>query len=219
MTFVTQFNLFAAQVDGRFVAVASKAERVVLFDRASCLGIEQFVGVFGRRQEPDAGQVHAEAVDRLHAESRMFAGVVLVFDPVGELLVECTERREIEVSHEKLIADAAEEPFDLSFRGRISNGRMTKNTADASAHECDFLAAIDRTVVDQQLLRQASFVERGAECLDHRIGVFVEEEFSVTQHATGVVDEGDQFGLPPLVRTHAGQTWYRPARAGWRIAC
>jgi hypothetical protein len=34
-------------------------------------------------------------------------GVVVVFDPVGELAVEGLERREVELADEELVADAA----------------------------------------------------------------------------------------------------------------
>ena len=115
-----------------------------------------------------------------------------------ELLVEFLKRREIEFPHEKLVANTAEESLDLSLGGGVPHGGMAEDTADAGADERNLLTAIDRTVVDQQLLRNASFVERGADRLDHRIGVLLEEEFAVTQHATGVIDEGDQFGLSSL---------------------
>lgn len=42
-----------------------------------------------------------------------------------------------------------------------------------------------------------AFVCLASISLDHRIGVFIEEELSVTQHAAGVVKEGDQLGLSP----------------------
>ena len=47
----------------------------------------------------------------------MKGGVVFLFDPVRELLVEPVQRREVEIPHEELVADAAEEPFDFAFRG------------------------------------------------------------------------------------------------------
>ncbi len=46
MTFVTQVNLATAEVDGRFVACAAEAERVVFFDLTFRFGIEQLVSVF-----------------------------------------------------------------------------------------------------------------------------------------------------------------------------
>ena len=65
---VAELDLLVAQVDGGFVAAAGEAEGVVFFDLPGGLGVEEFVVVFGRRQEADAGQVDAEAVDGLHAD-------------------------------------------------------------------------------------------------------------------------------------------------------
>ena len=64
MTLIAKLDLLATQVDGRLVAVASEAERVVLFDAASRLGVEQFVGVFRGREEANPRQVDTESVDR-----------------------------------------------------------------------------------------------------------------------------------------------------------
>ena len=51
MPLVAYVDLFAAQIDWSFIAFALKTERVVLFDRASRLGVEQFVGVLRGGQE------------------------------------------------------------------------------------------------------------------------------------------------------------------------
>ena len=80
---VAELNFLVAQVDGGFVAAAGEAEGVVFFDLPGGLGVEEFVVVFGRCQEADAGQVDAEAVDGLHADGVVEHGVVVVFDPVG----------------------------------------------------------------------------------------------------------------------------------------
>ena len=56
MAFVPQLHFLATQVDGRFVADTLEAKRVVLFDGANRLGVEQFVGALGRREEADARQ-------------------------------------------------------------------------------------------------------------------------------------------------------------------
>ena len=97
------------------------------------LGVEEFVVVFGGRQEADAGQVDAEAVDRLHAEGVVFGGVVLLFDPVGELAVEGFERGEVELADEELVADAAEEALDLALGGGVPDGGVAEDAADAGA--------------------------------------------------------------------------------------
>ncbi len=80
---VAELNFLVAQVDRSFVAAAGEAKGVVFFDLAGGLGEEEFVVVFGGRQEADAGQVDAEAVDGLHADGVVEHGVVVVFDPVG----------------------------------------------------------------------------------------------------------------------------------------
>ncbi|MFT5527166.1 MAG: hypothetical protein ACI9HK_005148 [Pirellulaceae bacterium] len=175
VTFVSQLGLLAAHVDGRFVADSLKAEGVVLFDRASFLGIEQLVGILGGVEEADTGQVDAEAVDRLHAEGRVFSCVVVVFDPLSELFVELTERGKVEVANEKLVTDSAKEPLDLSLGGSVSNGRVTEDTTNSGANEGDFLTAVDGTVIDQQSLGHSAFIEGCSDRIDHRVGVLLEK--------------------------------------------
>ena len=178
--------------------------------------------MFGGRQEADAGQVDAEAVDGLHADGVVRHGVVVVFDPVGELAVEGFERGEVELSDEELVADAAEEAFDFALGGGVADGGVAQDAADAGADEGDFLGAVDGAVVDEELLGDAAFVEGGADGLHQGVDVFLEEELAVAEDAAGVVDEGDELGLlaalPSGVQRRA-RTWCRPARVGWRISC
>ena len=96
---------------------------------------------------------------------------------------------------EELIADAAEEAFDLALGGGVADGGMAQDAADAGADEGDLLAGVDRTVVDEQLLGDAAFVEGGADGLHQGVDVFLEEELAVAEDAAGVVDKGDQPGL------------------------
>ena len=151
--------------------------------------------MFGGRQEADACQVDAEAVDGLHADGVVRGGVVVVFDPVGELAVEGFEGGEVELADEELIAAAAEESFDFALGGGIADGGVAQDAADAGADQGDLLAAVDRAVIDQQLFGDAAFVEGGADGLDEGIDVFLEEELAVAEDAAGVVDEGDEPGL------------------------
>jgi hypothetical protein len=113
---VAELDLLVAEIDGGFVASSGEAEGVVFLDLAGGLGVEQFVVVFGRRQEADAGEVDAEAVEGFHADGVMLDRVVVVFTPVGELAVEGFEGREVELFDEELVADAAEEAFDFALR-------------------------------------------------------------------------------------------------------
>ena len=160
---VAELDRLVAQVDGGFVASAAEAEGVVFFDLPVGLGVEEFVVVFGRRQEVDAGEVDAEAVDGLHAEGVVRQGVVVVFDPEGELPIESFEGGEVELADQELVADTAEEAFDFALGGGVADGGMAQDTADAGTDEGDLLAAVDGAVVDQKLLRNAAFVEGGAE--------------------------------------------------------
>ena len=151
--------------------------------------------MFRRRQEADAGQVDAEAVDGLHADGVVRHGVVVVFDPVGELAVEGFERGEVELLHQELIADPAKEAFDLALGGGVADGGMPQDAADAGADEGDLLGAVDGAVIDEKLLGDAAFVEGGADGLHEGVDVFLEEELAVAEDPAGVVDEGDEFGL------------------------
>ena len=80
---------------------------------------------------------------------------------------------------------------------------MAEQAADAGADEGDFLATVDRAVVDEELLGNAAFVEGGADGLDQGIDVLLEEELAVAEDAAGVVEEGDQLGLFAS-RSHPG---------------
>ena len=163
---VAELDFLVAQVDGGFITLAQETEGVVFFDLADGLGIEEFVVGFGRRQEADAGQVDAEAVDGLHAQAVVLGGVVVAFDPVGELAVESFEGGKIELADEELVADAAEKAFDLALGGSVSDSGMAQDAADAGTDQGDLLGAVDRAVVDEKLLGDAAFVEGSAEGLD-----------------------------------------------------
>src|SRR5208337_2312995 len=81
------------------------------------------------------------------------------------------------------------------------DGGMPEDATDAGANEGDFLAAVDRAVIDEKLLGEAAFVEGGADGPHQGIDVFVEEELAVAEDAAGVVDKGDEPGL--LARSRA----------------
>jgi len=109
---VAELDFEAAEVGGCFVAAILEAECIVFFDGAAGLGVEEFVVVFGGGEEADARQVDAESVDGFESDGIVGGGVVLLFDPVGELAVEGFEGGEVEGADEELIADAAEKAFD-----------------------------------------------------------------------------------------------------------
>src|SRR5262249_8276996 len=94
-----------------------------------------------------------------------------------------------------LIAGAAEKTLDLSLGRGIAHSRVAQNTADTGADEGDLLTAVDRAVVDEELLGDAAFVEGGADGLDEGVDVFLEEKLAMAEDAAGVVEEGDELGL------------------------
>ena len=188
-------DFLVAEVGGGFVASDLEAKRVVAFDLPGGLGVEEFVVVLGGGQEAYAGEVDAEAIDGFHADGVVLGGVVVAFDPLGELAVEVFEGGEVELLDEELVADAAEEAFDLSLGGSVADGGVPEDTADAGADEGDLLAAVDRAVVVEQLLGHAAFVEGGADGLDQGVDVFFAEELAVAENAAGAIDEGDDLGL------------------------
>lgn len=160
MSLVAERDFLAPQIDGRFVTLAMEAERVVFFDAANRFGVEQFVGVLRRREKANPFEIHAEAVDWFHSQGGMNGGVVVVFDPVGELRVERLDRTEVEVADQELVADTAKEAFDFAFRGGVPDGGVTEDAAHAGGDQRDFLAAVDRTVVDIELFGKAAFIKR-----------------------------------------------------------
>ena len=69
MAFMTQRDFSPAQVDRRLITLAAKAERVVLFDVTLGLGEEHFVGIFARREKPDAAILVQNAEELLTSHS------------------------------------------------------------------------------------------------------------------------------------------------------
>ena len=183
------------QVARGFEAEGFEGEGVVGADVAFFLDEEQFVVGLVGRQEADAAAVEGEAVDRLHAEDGVELGVVVFLDPVRELAVEGFEAGEVELAAKELIADGAEKALDFSLGGGVADRRVGEEAADAGADVGDFLGGVDGAVVDVQRVRDAAFVEGGAEGLDQGVDVFLEEELAVAADAAGVIDEGDEPGL------------------------
>ena len=54
---------------------------------------------------------------------------------------------------------------------------------------------LGKSIIFAKNRKHARFI---AERFDHRVGILLEEELSMTQHATGVVNECDQLGLSPV---------------------
>ena len=55
----------------------------------------------------------------------MHGSVVILFDPVRELLIELVNRRQLEIANQELIANSSKEAFDLSPGSRIADCRVT----------------------------------------------------------------------------------------------
>lgn len=76
------------QVPWRFKAERFEGERVVGTDVTFLFNEEQLIiGLVGR-EESNPFAIQRIAVDRTHAQDGMNLGVVLLFDPLGELAVE-----------------------------------------------------------------------------------------------------------------------------------
>lgn len=88
MTFVANVDFLIAEINGRFVASVGEAEGVVFFDFPCGFGVEEFVAMFGGRQEFDAIEIDAEAIDRFHVDGIVSGSIVILFDPLRELLIE-----------------------------------------------------------------------------------------------------------------------------------
>jgi len=76
-------------------------------------------------------------------------GVVLLLDPEGELAIESFQRGQVECADEELIADAAEEAFDLALGGGVADVGVSEQAADAGGDEGDFLGTVDRSIIDE----------------------------------------------------------------------
>ena len=89
---------------------------VVYADFAGGFEIEEFLVELALMEVSDTAQIEAEAVEGTHAKGGMFTEVVGIFDPASEVVVEFFEAgNEVEILVEVLVANGAEEAFDLSF--------------------------------------------------------------------------------------------------------
>ncbi len=73
----------------------------------------------------------------------MFGGVIGVFEPAVELLVEFGEFvGGLEVASEELIPNGAKEAFDLAFGGSVSNRCVDEQGAEAGTDGGEFLGDV-----------------------------------------------------------------------------
>jgi len=107
---------FSAEVAGCFVAGVLELEAVINADFSGLFEVEEFLVELALVEVADAVEVESEAVKGAHAEGAVFAEVIGVFDPVGEVFVEFLKVADvIKILVEVLVADGAEEAFDFSF--------------------------------------------------------------------------------------------------------
>jgi len=173
-----------AKVAGCFVAGVLELEGVVGANFAGGLEVEEFLVELAVVEVSDTAEVEAETVERTHAEGGVFAEVVGVFDPVGEVVVELFEVGDVfEVLVEILITNGAEEAFDFSFCGAVAYGCVDENGAEAGADLMEFFGGVVGAVVGVDGLGDATFVEGALEALDEVLGVVVIEELGVGDDA------------------------------------
>ena len=61
-------------------------------------------------------EIQTESVEGLHSQGRVLTGVVGVFNPADELLVELLDAEDVaEIADKELVTDGAEKPFYLAF--------------------------------------------------------------------------------------------------------
>src|SRR5690606_13460302 len=74
---------------------------------------EQLVVGFVWRQETEAPEIEAEAVDGTHLEHRVLTGVILILDPAVEGQIERLDAAEVEALAKKGFSSRAKKSFDL----------------------------------------------------------------------------------------------------------
>ncbi len=185
-----------AQVAGGFEADGVEAKCVVSADFSGAFKEEEFaiVGVIG-----DAAyevEIKAEAVDGFHAEGGVLAYVVGAFDPLGELVIELAQVADVaQVADEELVSNGAEEAFDFSFGGPVSDRCVDEDGAEPGANEAEFLGGVVGAVIDIDGFGDAAFVEGGLEAVDEVDGVVGRIEGTMGDDAGGIVYEADEEGF------------------------
>jgi hypothetical protein len=107
---------FVAEVAGCFVTGVLELEGIVGANSSGGFEVEKFLVELALVEVSDSTKVEAEAIEWTHADGRVFAAVIGVLDPTGEVLVEFFKVADvIEILIEILISNGAEEAFDFSF--------------------------------------------------------------------------------------------------------
>ena len=187
---------FSAQVARSFVTCGLEGESVVDANFASGFEVEELVVKLGIRKKAKAADIEFEAVDGLHPKGGVVAGVIGVFDPTIEEIVEFFQGADVvEISGEELVADGAEEAFDFALCCSVAHGSMDEDGAESGADLGELFGRIVRAVVGVNSFGDAAFEEGVLETTDEVEGVVFVIEAGIGDDAGGVVDEGDKIDL------------------------
>lgn len=166
---------------------------VVDADFARGFEVEKFVIEFGVREEEEATDVELEAVDGLHAKGGVLPGMIGVFDPAVEEVVEFFQGADVvEILGKELVAHGAEEAFDFTFGGSIPHGGVDEDGAEAGANLGELFGRIVGAVIGVDGFGDAAFEEGVLEATDEVEGVVFVIEAGIGDDARGVIDEGDK---------------------------
>ncbi len=136
----------------------------------------------------------------------MYAAVIGVLDPAGELVVELLQALDVaEIADEELVPHGAEEAFDFAFGGTVPDRRVDQHGAEAGANDAELLGAIVRTVVHIDRLGQAALVEGGLEAVDEVGSVIRGVKGAMGDHTRSVVNEADEVGLDGWLPESVGE--------------
>lgn len=187
---------FPAKIAGGFVADFLELEGVVGAHFSGLFEVEKLLVELALVEVTDAAQVEAEAVEWAHAEGAVISEVVGVFDPVGEVFVEFLQTGNvIKVLDEVLVADGAEEAFDLAFGSSVADGGVDEDGAEAGADLAELFGGVICPVVSVDRLWDPALIKGTLEAIDEVLGVIGIEELPVGDDAGGVIDEGDEEDL------------------------
>ncbi len=140
---VSQSDGLPSEVARCFVADGLELEGVVNSDLAAGFEEEEFLVELGVLKESNAVEVEAKAVDGAHAQGGVFAGVVDVLDPAGELIIEFLEGGYmLQVLIEELGPDSTKKAFYLSLRCSVSYWSMQEDGSEACADLTKLFGAI-----------------------------------------------------------------------------
>lgn len=109
-----------SEVAGCLEAGVLKGEGVVGEDGAVLLDEEQLVVDLAWRQEADAIEIEAEAVDGLHAEGAVLMLMILILEPRSEGAIERFAAGQVEVARQEAHSNGTKESFDLPLRSPVA---------------------------------------------------------------------------------------------------